>query len=337
MNSTKYIEELNMRKIIYVCLSCVLLVFCVACNGDNQQMDRLPRKVEESEIEKTVLFEGEQCINYICNYADKLYFTLHYDNGIYEMDVEENESRKIDIDIPDGYEAGVIATDANGNIYTVFRKEDEYLLVKINSDYEIQFQKEFTEYTDGNSVPWAIAADKDEYVYIRMGNVAGDNLFSVFDKKGDFVGTIEGGKDYWIIDAMGRCADGYVYAVLDTRGKTEVERYIVKLVGKNVEFVIQEVGDVSAESYACCVIGSGVNDDFLIYASNLDCAKGYSYGAEPNKDVGIITEEIKSKASGARCLFLDDGRMLLVTRTGELQEEQIVMRPNNTMYYIPMK
>ena len=52
MNSTKYIEGLNMRKIIYVCLICVLLVFCVACNGDNQQMDRLPRKVEESEIEK---------------------------------------------------------------------------------------------------------------------------------------------------------------------------------------------------------------------------------------------------------------------------------------------
>ena len=136
---------------------------------------------------------------------------------------------------------------------------------------------------------------------------------------------------------VGRHANGYVYAVLDTRRKQETERYIVKLKGKDAEFVIQEVGEVSAESYSCCGIGSGINDDFLIYASNLDCAKGYSYGKETNNNVGEISDEIKSNASGARCIFLDDGRMLLVTRFGQVQEEQIVMMPNNTMYYIPMK
>ena len=332
-----------MRKIIYVCLFSVLLVLCVACTDDNQSMDRLPRIIEESKIEKTVQFEGDQCINYICNYADKLYFTLHYDDGIYEMDVEGNESRKIEVDIPEDYEAGVITTDVNGNIYVVFsRKNDKglntsFLLMKMNNSYEVQFQKEIMEFTDGNSVPWAIAADKDEYVYIRMGNLVGENLFSVFDRKGNFVGSIEGGSDYWIIDAVGRCADGYVYAVLDTRRKQETERYIVKLKGKDAEFVIQEVGEVSAESYSCCGIGSGINDDFLIYASNLDCAKGYSYGKETNNNVGEISDEIKSNASGARCIFLDDGRMLLVTRFGQVQEEQIVLMPNNKMYYIPMK
>lgn len=331
-----------MKKSAFVCLISILTLLCVACGSEKNEMERLPRLIEESKEENTIQFNGAECINYICNYADKLYFTLHYDNSVYEMDIEDDESKKIPINIPENYGANVISTDVNGNIYTVFSRKDEsgttdsILLVKINSEYEVEYQKEIIDYTDKNSVPWAIAADKDEYVYIRMGNVVANDLFNVFDKQGNHVGTIGGGKDYWIIDAMGRCADGYVYAVLDTRGGTEVERYIVKLDGEKTKFTIQDVGTVSAESYVCCGIGSGITEDFLIYASNLDCVKGYSYGNETYTDVGEINAEIKSQISGARCIFLDDGRMLLVTRTGKLENEQIVMTSGNTMFYIVM-
>lgn len=332
-----------MKKIITLCLIGILLINCTACSTDKSGMDRLPSIMEESKESVTIQFDGEESIKYICNYADKLYFTLYYDNAIYVMEIEDNQSRMLPINVPRDYEAGVIATDVNGNLYTVFSKKDEsgryvsILLMKMNDKYELVYQSEIIDYVDKNSVPWAMAADKDGYVYIRMGNYGGNNLFCVVDSEGNYSGTIEGGKEYWIIDAMGRCADGYVYAVLEAREGQDNERYIARLEGKKASLSIQDVGPILVEGYVCSGIGSGFTEDFLIYASSFDNVIGYSYGKDTYSEAGEITPEIKSMASGARSVFLDDGRMLLVTRRGQLENDEIVMLPGNTMFYIPMK
>lgn len=302
----------------------------------------MPYIVEESQTEVTLECNDEIAINYICNYGEKLYLTVFGENAIYEMDVEGTKSKKLPVIIEEGYEGSVINTDIYGNIYVLFLKmnedgkKEEIQLLKINSNYEVVYQKDVFEDVGESGYIYAIATDKDGYVYIRINKLNSDILFCVFDGEGNYVGNIEGGKQYSVMEAVNRCADGYVYSEFAER--SEDVKYIARLYGKTLSYEIIDIGQNEIDGWGSSAIGSGYTEDFLIYASNLSYMQGFSYGRDESIKSGEVDLELFRHVNQYRCIILDDGRMLVVIAQVKISENyQIEIQPGFMMYYIPVK
>ena len=166
----------------------------------------------------------------------------------------------------------------------------------------------------------------------------------VFNNRGEYSGEIDTDtKKYSLIDAIGRCADGYVYVALADKEIGEDEIWggaIARLDGKNHLLTIQDISGIVSERGSFGCIGSTAISDFVIYGPTYD----EIYLSNYNEGTSVADTKISSYVPNglpmSRNIILDDGRMLSVKGWfGGYDEngDTIYKKEGIEFYYIPIE
>lgn len=296
-----------------------------------------PEQRAESFEELSIIYEGNIVIYQICNSGDYLYFTSRHQEqeGIYEMPLEGDRETAALVFMEEDLVPMLITADAEGNLYTVFRSADEQgnilemALWKLTTEGEVLWTADMTCYVPEQCTPWAIAADDAGFVYIRISNTE-DILFLVYDHLGQYQGTIANAEHASHIDALGRTEQGCVYAVLGMPDQTNV---LVKLNGAERTYeTLPHISLPDGAGLFSCV--SGRDDRLMVYGQEYGI---YAYDLESGQEEHRPVQEFPCAVDGAKCCFLEDGRLLVVL-TGTQHTDGTVeyQAEGTTLYYVPL-
>lgn len=343
---------INWKKTIHkqrvLCLLLVSLLIFSACGKENEAFQRMEKLIDRNTTFEKVEYFGIYTILNVACYKDKLYFTTQESGeGICEMALGDSYTDRLLCTFSENEYGTVIATDVYGNVYTVVSEKDENnnttasSLWKITSEGEVVYQTDFFSQIEGMS-PTGIGADKDGYAYVVMKGVSQCSIL-IFSESGEYSGKIElDTKSYSLLDAIGRCADGYVYVALADKEKGDDDEWggaIARLDGKNHLLTIQDVSNVVSDRGSFGCIGSTSADDFVIFGPTYDDI----YGGNCNDEIMVLSTKISSDIPegllGAKCIVLDDGRILSVkNRFGGMDEDgnTIYKKEGIEFYYIPI-
>lgn len=335
------------RGIIYLLIS--VLFWLSACGRENDVFDRMPELLSRNTNFEKVDYSGLYTIFNITNYKDRLYFTTQESGeGICEMKLGDAHTEKLFCAFSESEYGTVLTTDVYGNVYVVVLGKDENEKVnamelwKLTPEGGIVFQTDFLSIIGGRSA-MGIGADKDGYVYVRVMGINEASIL-VFNNRGEYSGEIDTDtKKYSLIDAIGRCADGYVYVALADKEIGEDEIWggaIARLDGKNHLLTIQDISGIVSERGSFGCIGSTAISDFIIYGPTYD----EIYLSNYNEGTSVADTKISSYAPNglpmSRNIILDDGRMLSVKGWfGGYDEngDTIYKKEEIEFYYIPIE
>ena len=335
------------RGIIYLLISVLFLLS--ACGRENDVFDRMPELLSRNTNFEKVDYSGPYTIFNITNYKDRLYFTTQESGeGICEMRLGDAYTEKLFCTFSESQYGTVLTTDVYGNVYVVVSSKDEnekinaMELWKLTQEGEIVFQTDFLSKIGGMSAI-GIGADKEGYVYIRVMGINEASIL-VFNESGEYSGEIDTDtKKYSLIDAIGRCADGYVYVALADKEIGEDKIWggaIARLDGKNNSLVIQDISGVVSERGSFGCIGSTSISDFVIYGPTYD----EIYLANYNEGTSVADAKISTYVSNgllmSRNIILDDGRLLSIKGWfGGYDEngDTIYKKEGIEFYYIPIE
>ncbi len=341
----------KMTKDIYksgiVCFLLNVLFMLNACG--TEKFDRMPELMPKNTTFEEVEYSGAYSIFNITNYKDKLYFTTQESGqGICEMSLGDTYTEKLFCTFSEGEYGIVLTTDVYGNVYVVVSGEDEngkvnaLELWKVTSDGEIVFRTDIFSETGGMAIA-GIGADKDGYVYVLVKGM-NKTFFLVFNENGEYSGEIEtDAKKYSLLDAIGRCADGYVYVALADKEIGEDKIWggaIARLDGKKSALTIQDIPGIVSERGSFGCIGSTSTSDFAIYGPTYDEIYVSNYTEGTSVAATKILEYVPDGLLFSRNIILDDGRLLSVKGWySEMDENQnpILKTEGIEFYYIPIE
>ena len=335
------------KGILFLLLSAFFLLN--ACGIEDDNFQRMPELVDRNTNFEKVVYSGPYTIFNIANYKDRLYFTTQESGeGICEMKLGDAYTEKLFCTFSESEYGTVLTTDVYGNVYVVVSSKDENQKInamelwKLTSEGEIVFQTDFLSKIGGMSVT-GIGADKEGYVYVRMMGINEASIL-VFDDSGEYSGEIETDtKKYSLIDAIGRCADGYVYVALADKEIGEDEIWggaIARLDGKNNTLTIQDISGLVSERGSFGCIGSTSTSDFVIYGPTYDEIYLSNYNEGTSVADTKISTYIPNGLVMSRNIILDDGRLLSIKGWFggyDKNGEPIYKKDGIEFYYIPIE
>lgn len=328
-------------------LLCVLFLLN-ACGIEDDTFQRMPELLGTNTNFERVDYSGPYTIFNVANYKERLYFTTQESGqGICEMKLGDAYTEKLFCTFSESQYGTVLTTDVYGDVYVVVSSKDENQKInamelwKLTSEGEIVFQTDFLSKIGGMSVT-GIGADKEGYVYVRMMGINEASIL-VFNDSGEYSGEIETDtKQYSLIDAIGRCADGYVYVALADKEIGEDKIWggaIARLDGKNNSLAIQEISGIVSERGSFGCIGSTSVSDFVIYGPTYDEIYLSNYNEGTSVADTKISTYVPNGLSMSRNIVLDDGRLLSVKGWfGGYDEngDTIYKKDGIEFYYIPI-
>ena len=335
------------RGILFLLLS--VLFWLSGCGTENDTFHRMPELISKNTNFEKVDYSGTYTIFNITNYKDKLYFTTQESGeGICEMKLGDAYTEKLFCTFSENQYGTVLTTDVYGNVYVVVSSKDEnekinaMELWKLTPEGEIVFQTDFLSQIGKMSVT-GIGTDKDGYVYVRVMGINEASIL-VFNDSGEYSGEIDTeSKKYSLIEAIGRCADGYVYVALADKEIGEDKIWggaIARLDGKNNSMTIQDISGIVSERGSFGCIGSSSISDFVIFGPTYD----EIYLANYNKGTTVADAKISTYVSNgltmSRNIILDDGRLLSIKGWfGGYDEngDTIYKKEGIEFYYIPIE
>ncbi len=319
--------------------------FCLSsCGIKEDDFHRMPELMNRNTTFEKVDYAGPYTISKIANYKDKLYFTtLESGNGICEMELGDAYTETLFYTFSENEYGRVLTTDVYGNVYVVVSKVDEngkdiaVDLRKLTSEGEIVFQTDILSKLEGMGVS-GIGADKEGYVYVRgIGFNKGTIL--VYNDSGEYSGEIDVDREkYALSDAIGRCADGYVYVALTDQEIGEDEIWggaIARLDGKNNSLTIQDVLGIVSEGASFGYIGSTSSSDFVFGGTLYDAIYLSNYHAGTSVADAKISTYVAKNLPLFRCIVLDDGRLLCIRYTEDV--DNTYQKRVIEFYYIPIE
>ena len=329
-------------------LLCVLFLLN-ACGIADDNFQRMPELVDGNTSFEKVDYSGLYTIFNITNYKERLYFTTQKSGeGICEMKLGDAYTEKLFCTFSENEYGTVLTTDVYGNVYVVVSGKDEndkinaMELWKLTPEGKIVFQTDFLSKIEGMSAT-GIGADKEGYVYVRVMGINESSIF-VFNEGGEYSGAIDTDpKQYSLIDAIGRCADGYVYVALADKEIGEDKIWggaIARLDGKNNALAILDISGIVSEKGSFGCIGSTSTSDFVIYGPTYDEIYLSNYDGGTSVADTKISTYVPNGLSMSRNIVLDDGRLLSVKGWfGGYDEsgEPIYKKEGIEFYYIPIE
>ncbi len=295
------------------------------------------QKPPKSLEDKTIAYESVVPFDYVAAFNDIIYLSTRDDTGegsfLLKMKVEESVPEKLPIQAPTDMEFAHIATDTQGLLYAVVINKgnsDACYIWKIDGTNVVQ-EMDISEYMEKSDwYPWAFTVSGNGDLYLRIGGLDGI-LTVVFDSEGRFLSKITDEGRYNLLDAVGRGADGDVYAVLQE--KTTDKQFIAKLNGRSGS-IEELVGDVLPEEgvqYAC--VGDGGGSDLLLF--NMQTGVVVYDTTEKEVKSRITTSEFPCDTEGKMSIFLPDSRLLLIKRNMKVENEKVItVAEGTTFYYI---
>ena len=330
--------------LIFLLSSCFMLN---ACSKEGDTFQRMPELTDRNTEFEKVDYSGTYSIFNIANYKERLYFTTQESGqGICEMQLGDATTEKLFCTFLEDEYGTVLTTDVHGNVYVVVSGKDEndktnaMELRKFTPEGEIVFLTDFFSRIGGMSVT-GIGADKDGYVYVRMMGINEASIL-VFNDNGEYSGKIDT-MGYSLIDAIGRCADGYVYAALADKEIGEDKIWggaIARLDGKNISLNIQDISGVVSERGSFGCIGSTSVSDFVFFGSTYDEIYLSNYNKGTSATDIKISAYVPDGLMMSRNIILDDGRLLSVKGWfGGYDEngDPIYKKDGIEFYYIPIE
>lgn len=341
------IKAIYKKGMLYLLLSAFFLLN--ACGTENDTFHRMPELFGRNTDFEKVDYSGLYTIFNITNYKDQLYFTTQESGeGICEMRLGDAYAEKLFCTFSESQYGTVLTTDVYGNVYVVVCSKDEnekinaMELWKLTPEGEIVFQTDFLLKIGGMSAT-GIGADKEGYVYVRVMGINEASIL-VFNESGEYSGEIDTDtKKYSLIDAVGRCADGYVYVALTDKeiGKDEIwGGAIARLDGKNNSLTIQDISGIVSERGSFGCIGSTSISDFVIYGSTYDEIYLSNYHGGTSVADAKISTYVPNGLLMSRNIILDDGRLLSIKGWfGGYDEngDTIYKKEGIEFYYIPIE
>ncbi len=332
----------------------LFLIFSVlfglsACGIEDDTFHRMPELVDRNTSYEKVEYSGPYTIFNITNYKDRLYFTTQESGeGICEMKLGDAYTEKMFCTFSESEYGTVLTTDVYGNVYVVVSGKDEnekinaMELWKLTPEGEIVFQTNFLSKI-GRMSATGIGADKEGYVYIRVMGINEASIL-VFNESGEYSGEIDTDtKKYSLIDAIGRCADGYVYVALADKEIGEDEIWggaIARLDGKDNSLTIQGISGIDSERGSFGCIGSTSISDFVIYGPTYDEIYLSNYNGGTSVADTKISTYVSNGLLMSRNIILDDGRLLSIKGWfGGYDEngDTIYKKEGIEFYYIPIE
>ena len=339
----------SMYKRVMLCMILSISFLLNACGIEDDNFQRMPELVDRNTNFEKVVYSGPYTIFNIANYKERLYFTTQESGqGICEMTIGDTTTEKLFCTFLKNEYGTVLTTDVYGDVYVVVSSKDENQKIndmelwKLTSKGEIVFQTDFLSKIGGMSVT-GIGADKEGYVYVRMMGINEASIL-VFDDSGEYSGEIETDtKKYSLIDAIGRCADGYVYVALADKEIGEDKIWggaIARLDGKNNSLAIQEISGIVSERGSFGCIGSTSVSDFVIYGPTYDEIYLANYNEETYVADAKISTYVPDGLLMSRNIILDDGRLLSIKGCFGGYDENggpIYKKEGIEFYYIPIE
>ena len=339
------IKAMYRRGMLYLLLSALFLLNACGIEGDT--FHRMPELLSRNTNFEKMEYSGPYTIFNITNYKDRLYFTTQESGeGICEMKLGDAYTEKLFCTFSESEYGTVLTTDVYGNVYVVVSGKDEnekintMELWKLTPEGEIVFQTDFLSEIGGMSAT-GIGADKEGYVYVRVMGINEASIL-VFNDSGEYSGAIDTTK-YSLIDAIGRCADGYVYVALADKEIGEDEIWggaIARLDGKNNSLTIQDISGIVSERGSFGCIGSTSTSDFVIYGPAYDEIYLSNYNEGTSVADTKISTYVPNGLVMSRNIILDDGRLLSIKGWfGGYDEngDTIYKKEGIEFYYIPIE
>lgn len=332
-----------------LCLLLSVFLLLNACGTESDTFQRMPELLGRNTNFEKVDYSGPYTIFNITNYKERLYFTTQEGGeGICEMKLGDAYTEKLFCTFSEGEYGTVLTTDVYGNVYVVVSGKDEnekinsMELWKLTPEGEIVFQTDFFSKIEGMSAT-GIGADKEGYVYVRVIGINKASIL-VFNDNGEYSGEIDTDtKKYSLIDAIGRCADGYVYVALADKEIGEDKIWggaIARLDGKNHSLTIQDISGIVSERGSFGCIGSTSISDFVIYGPTYDEIYLSNYHEGTSVADTKISTYVPNGLLMSRNIILDDGRLLRVKGWfGGYDEngDTIHKKEGIEFYYIPIE
>lgn len=339
----------SMYKRVMLCMLLSIFFLLNACGTENDTFHRMTELIERNTNFEKVDYSGLYTIFNIANYKDKLYFTTQESGeGICEMKLGDAYTEKLFCTFSESQYGTVLTTDVYGNVYVVVSSQDEnekinaMELWKLNPEGEIVFQTDFLSKIGKMSVT-GIGADRDGYAYVRVMGINEASIL-VFNERGEYGGEIDTEpKNYSLIEAIGRCADGYVYVALADKEIGEDKIWggaIARLDGKSNSLNIQNISGIVSERGSFGCIGSTSISDFVIFGPTYDEIYLANYNEETYVADAKISTYVSNGLQMTRNIILDDGRLLSIKGWfGGYDEngDTIYKKEGIEFYYIPIE